>query len=242
MRVFAFAVAFSAVIAAGAAYAQAPAAPAAPRPTPAPAAPAGQKPAPAPPLAGPGQKPAPAAPAPPVELKPRFQDGMKYAYVNVQAVAAAPVEGRTAAEKIKVLQEQKSRELQEKNKALQSAQQKLEQGGSVLSDSARAQLQADIDRQQRDLQRFTEDAQQDVQQLAEQVEQDFNRKLTPVIDKVAKQKQVHFVFNASQSGLIWAEPGMDLTAEVIQAFDGGGGAAAAPAPAPPPAPAPAPAK
>ena len=84
---------------------------------------------------------------------------------------------------------------------------------------ARAQLQADIERQQRDLQRFTEDAQQDVQQLAEQVEAEFNRKLTPIIDKVAKQKQVHFVFNAAQSGLIWAEPGMDLTAEVIQAFD-----------------------
>ena len=132
----------------------------------------------------------------------------------------------------KVLQEQKSRELQDKNKALQAAQQKLEQGGSVLSDQARAQLQAEIERQQRDLQRFTEDAQQAVQQMAEQVEQEFNRKLTPVIDKVAKQKQVHFVFNAAQSGLIWAEPGMDLTAEVIQAFDGGG-AAAAPAPAAP---------
>jgi hypothetical protein len=52
-------------------------------------------------------------------LKPRFQDGMKYAYVNVQAVAAGSVEGRVAAEKIKVLQEQKSRELQEKNKSLQ---------------------------------------------------------------------------------------------------------------------------
>jgi Skp family chaperone for outer membrane proteins len=230
MRVFVSVLAFSAVIAAGAAYAQAPAAapqaPAAPRPTPAPAAPAGQKPAP--PLA-PGQKPAPPAPAPAVELKPRFQDGMKYAYVNVPAVAAASVEGKVAAEKIKGLQEQKSRELQEKNKALQSAQQKLEQGGSVLSDSARAQLQADIERQQRDLQRFTEDAQQDVQQLAEQVEGEFNRKLTPVIDKVAKQKGVHFVFNAAQSGLIWAEPGMDLTAEVIQAFDTP--AAAAPAPA-----------
>jgi outer membrane protein len=231
MRVFVSVLAFSAVIAAGAAYAQAPAAapqaPAAPRPTPAPAAPAGQKPAPTP--LAPGQKPAPPAPAPAVELKPRFQDGMKYAYVNVQAVAAASVEGKVAAEKIKGLQEQKSRELQERNKALQSAQQKLEQGGSVLSDSARAQLQADIERQQRDLQRFTEDAQQDVQQLAEQVEGEFNRKLTPVIDKVAKQKGVHFVFNAAQSGLIWAEPGMDLTAEVIQAFDTP--AAAAPAPA-----------
>jgi len=235
MRAFVSVVAFSALMAAGAAHAQAPAAPAAPKPTPAPAAPAGQKPAPPPAT---GQKPAPPAPAPAVELKPRFQDGMKYAYVNVQMVAAGSVEGKVAAEKIKVLQEQKSRELQDRNKALQAAQQKLEQGGSVLSDSARAQLQADIERQQRDLQRFTEDAQQDVQQLAEQVEQEFNRKLTPVIDKVAKQKQVHFVFNAQQSGLIWAEPGMDLTAEVIQAFDGGGGAAAPAAAAPAPAPAP----
>jgi outer membrane protein len=228
MRVFASFLVFSALMAAGAAYAQAPAAPAAPKPTPAPAAPAGQKPAP-PPATAPGQKPVAPAPAPAVELKPRFQDGMKYAYVNVQAVAAGSVEGKAAAEKIKVVQEQKSRELQDRNKALQAAQQKLEQGGSVLSDSARAQLQADIERQQRDLQRFTEDAQQDVQQLAEQVEGEFNRKLTPVIDRVAKQKGVHFVFNAAQSGLIWAEPGMDLTAEVIQAFDTP--AAAAPAPA-----------
>jgi Skp family chaperone for outer membrane proteins len=228
MRVFASLLAFSAMLAAGAAYAQAPATQ---KPTPAPAAP-GQKPAPTAPA--PGQKPAPPAPAAAApELKPQFQDGMKYAYVNVQAVAATSVEGKVAAEKIKVLQEQKSRELQDKNKALQAAQQKLEQGGGVLSDSARAQLQTEIDRQQRDLQRFTEDAQQEVQQLAEQVEAEFNRKLTPVIDKVARQKGVHFVFNASQSGLIWAESGMNLTAEVIQAFDGGG---AAPAPAPAAAP------
>src|SRR5262245_56755485 len=161
MRVFASALAFSIVLAAGAAHAQAHAAP---KPTTAaPARAPGQKPA----APGPaGQKPAPPAPAAAPELKPRFQDGMKYAYVNVQAVAAASVEGKVAAEKIKVLQEQKSRELQDRNKALQGDQQKLEQGGSVLSDQARGQLQASIERQQRDLQRFTEDAQQEVQQLA----------------------------------------------------------------------------
>jgi outer membrane protein len=203
MRVFASVLAFGLLFNAGGAYAQAPAAP-------------GQTPAPAPPAA---------------ELKPRFQDGLKYAYVNVQTVAAMSAEGKVAAEKIKALQEQKSRELQEKNKALQASQQKLEQGGSVLSDQARAQLAAEIERQQRDLQRFSEDAQQDVQALAEQVEAEFNRKLNPVIDRVAKEKQVHFVLNAVQSGLIWAEPGLDLTAEVILAFDAPPSAAPAPAPA-----------
>ena len=219
MRLLAFTLASSITLAAGTTYAQAPAGQA--------PAPATQKP-PAPAPAAPGtQKPAaPAAPA----VMPKFQDGFKYAYVNMALIAAQSNDGRAAAEKLKGFQDQKTRELQDKQKTLQAAQQKLESGGSVLSEAARTQLQSDIDRQQRDLQRLTEDAQQDVQNLAQQVEEDFTRKVLPIVGKVAQDKQVHFVFNAQQSGLIWAEPGMDLTTEVIAAMNGGAKPAAAPTP------------
>jgi Skp family chaperone for outer membrane proteins len=60
-----------------------------------------------------------------------------------------------------------------------------------------------------------------VQNLAQQVEEDFTRKVLPIIEKVAQEKQIHFVFNAAQSGLIWAEPGMNLTSEVIAAMNTG---------------------
>jgi outer membrane protein len=196
-------------------------------------APAGQAPAPA------TQKPAAPAPAPatqkpaaPAAPAPKFQDGFKYAYVNMAAVAAQSNDGKSAADKLKAFQEQKTRELQDKQKTLQAAQQKLESGGSVLSEAARTQLQTDIDRQQRDLQRLSEDAQQDVQNLAQQVEEDFTRKVLPIVGKVAQDKQIHFVFNAQQSGLVWAEPGMDLTGEVIAAMNGGAKPAAAPTPPP----------
>jgi outer membrane protein len=212
MRLLAIILALSITLVAGQSYAQAPA------PAPATQKPAAPAPAPA------TQKPP--APAPPT---PKFQEGLKYAYVNLQAVAAQSNEGKAAAEKLKSFQDQKTRELQDKQKTLQAAQQKLESGGSVLSEAARTQLQSDIDRQQRDLQRLTEDAQQDVQNLAQQVEEDFFRKALPVVTKVAQDKQVHFVFNAAQSGLIWAEPGMDLTAEVIASMNGGAKPAAAPA-------------
>ena len=218
MRVFAIAVAFSLMLVPGA-LAQAPAAaqgaaPATQKP-PAPAAPTTQKP------------PAPAAPALPPA---RFQDGMKYAYVNMQAIAQQSAEGKTLADKLKSAQDGKQRELQDKNKNLQAMQQKLDQGGSVLSEAARAQLVSDIDRTQRDLQRASEDAQEELQKLAQQVEEDFTRKVLPIVDKVAKEKQVHFVFNAAQSGLIWADPGMDLTTEVIAALNGSKPAAPAAAP------------
>jgi outer membrane protein len=228
MRLLAITLASSMTLAAGNTYAQAPAgqapAPATQKPPAAPA-PATQKP-PAPAPAAPATQ-KPAAPAPPM---PKFQDGFKYAYVNMALIAAQSNDGRAAAEKLKGFQDQKTRELQDKQKTLQAAQQKLESGGSVLSEAARTQLQSDIDRQQRDLQRLTEDAQQDVQNLAQQVEEDFTRKVLPIVGKVAQDKQVHFVFNAQQSGLIWAEPGMDLTSEVITALNGGAKPAAAPTP------------
>src|SRR5262245_5139968 len=225
MRVFAIALAFSLLLASGVTYAQAPAqgakppAPATQKP-PAPAAPATQKP------------PAPAAPAAPAPPPAKFQDGLKYADVNMQVIASQSAEGRAAAEKLKAAQETKQRELQDKNKNLQAMQQKLDSGGGVLSDAARAQLQNDIDRTQRDLQRASEDAQEELQKLAQQVEEDFTRRVLPIVDKVAKEKQVHFVFNAAQSGLIWADPGMDLTTDVITALNSSGGAKPA-APAPP---------
>jgi outer membrane protein len=220
MKVFAVALALSMTLAAIPTFAQG-AAPAGARP----AAPQGAAPAPARPAAPPA-----AAPQAPPAPQARFQEGLKYAYINVQRIAAESADGKTATDRVKALNDQKVKELNDKNRQMQAAQQKLEQGGSVLSDAARAQLTAEIERQQRDIQRFTEDAQQDVQALQQQLQEDFQRKLNPVIDRVAREKQVHMVFSAADSGLVWADPGLDLTNDVIRAFDSGARpAAAAPA-------------
>jgi len=221
MRVFVVALALSAMLSAAPSYAQAPA------PT---------QPAPAAQTQKPAAPPAAAAAQPPAAPAPRFQDGLKYAYVRIDQVAGLSSAGKTFNTKVQALQEAKVKELQDKNKQLQAAQEKLEKGASVMSDTARAQLQADIERQQRDLQRSTEDAQQEVTALTQQLQAEFERVVTPAIDKVAREKQVHFVFNAQESGLVWADPALDLTAEIIKALD------ASPAPTAKPAAPAAPAK
>src|SRR5262247_485254 len=101
MRVFAIALAFSLMLATGVLYTQV----AAQGAKPAAPAPATQKP-PAPAAPAPTQKPpAPAAPAAPAPPPAKFQDGMKYAYVNMQVIASQSAEGRAAAEKLKAAQE-----------------------------------------------------------------------------------------------------------------------------------------
>ena len=118
MRVFAVALALSVLLAASETFAQAPA----------PAGPPGRRPARQPPARGPspraggGSGPAPAA--------AKFQDGLKYAYIRIQRIAAESGEGKALNERVKALNDQKVRELNEKNKALQTAQQKLERAAA----------------------------------------------------------------------------------------------------------------
>jgi outer membrane protein len=179
---------------------------------PKPAAPAAPKPA-AP--SAPPQAPAP-RPAPPAMP---FPEGAKVAIIDYQRIIAESAEGKAASTKMKALDEKKGAEMTERQKQLQSAQQQLQTGGGVLSDTARADLQRRIERMDTDMQRFTQDAQKELQDLQQQLQIELNRKLNPVLDEVAKEKGLHAVFSVSEAGFAWVSPGLDITADVIKRLD-----------------------
>jgi outer membrane protein len=180
------------------------------------------------------QAPAPAQPAQaaaPVQAP--FPAGTKYAFVNIQRIAAESAAGITLTGNVQALNQQKVNELNEKNVALQATQQKLDAGATVLSPTAAAQLQREIERQQIDIQRFTEDAQQEVTALQTQLQDEFQLRLSPVIQAVATERDLDLLFSVADSGLVWAEQSLDITSDVIQRFDALGAAAPAPAAAAP---------
>jgi outer membrane protein len=188
--------------------------------TPPPAAPGTQKPtAPAPTTPAAPTSPAAPTPAPPATPPKPFPEGAKIAYVSVQAIASNSAEGKAATAKLNDLQKKKQSELGEKNKALQAAQTKLQQGGSVLNDQARGQLEKEIEKMNREIQFFQQDAQTEAQELQNQLQSEFQEKLNPILEQVANEKGLHMIIDAANSGAVWAYPGLDLTAEVIRRFD-----------------------
>jgi outer membrane protein len=171
--------------------------------------------------------PAPAQAAPAAQPAPRpFPEGAKLAFINIQRLAAESAEGRAATTKVKALNDKKVQDLAERNKNLQATQQKLQQSGGVLSDAARGQLEKDAERMQVEIQRFTQDAQAEVNELQQELQAEFQRKLIPVINAVATERGLHMVFSQADSGLVWADTGLDITADVIRRFDAAVGAAA----------------
>ena len=146
-------------------------------------------------------------------------EGAVVAWVNVPEIAAVSASGQELAGQVQALNEEKISEINAMNTELQASQEKLEQGGTVMSETAAAQLQRDIGRLQIDIQRATEDAQVEVQTLTEELQIDFQDSLMPIIGEIAAEKQLHLVLSVTDSGLVWTLPGLNITADVIARFD-----------------------
>lgn len=179
-------------------------------------APAAQQPRPAQPAAAaPPQQP-PAQPAPPPAP---FPQGARLALVNLQEIAAVSAEGKASTVKVQALIQKKQAEGAAKAKVLQDNQNKLAQSGALMNEQARTQLEKDIERQTVEGQRFQQDAQAEVTELQTDLQNEFQKKLFPILQQLAQEKNLHILLSAQDAGAIWWDPGIDLTAEAITRMD-----------------------
>ena len=54
-----------------------------------------------------------------------------------------------------------------------------------------------------------------------QFELEFRAKLTPVIDQVSKEKGLQFVFGLEQAAIVWWNPAVDISEDVVKRLDAG---------------------
>ena len=192
-----------------------------------------QAPAPAAPAAGqapaaPAQPPAP-APQPPAP----FPQGAKVAFVDFQRVAQESVDGQGSTARINALVAKKQAEGAEKSKQLQLNQQRLQQSGGVMSDQARTQLEKEIERQQREGERFQQDAQAEITELQQELQLEFQKRLIPLLQQVAQEKGLQLLLSRADAGIVWWDPGLDLTVDLVKKLDAAPKTAPAAAPARP---------
>lgn len=177
-------------------------------------------PKPAQPAPAPAQQPAaPAQPAPAPQPPQPFPAGAKIAFINPQRVFQESGEGKALLARVNTLIQKKQKEGEDKAKMLQGNQQKLQTSGSVMNEAARAQLEKEIERQQKEGERFQQDAQAEINELQQEVQNEFLKKVQPVLDQVATEKGLHMVLNAAEAGIAWAPQSLDISTDVIKRLD-----------------------
>ena len=83
----------------------------------------------------------------------------------------------------------------------------------------RLALEKEVDKLTREVQFLQQEAQSDRSALQAELQVDFQRKLNPVLEQVAREKNLHMLVDINNAGAVWVDTGLDLTGEVIKRLD-----------------------
>ena len=142
-------------------------------------------------------------------------DSIRLAYFSPQRAFFQSSDGKAAEARLTTLQSQTSREVDARNAKLKALQQELAVRSSVLAEAARREREQEIDRVQIDLRRFVEDAQAEFLGVQRNLENAFLAKLAPAVETIARKRGLLFVLNQDSGLLAWADPSLDITADVV---------------------------
>src|ERR1051325_2085775 len=145
----------------------------------------------------------------------------KVAVVDFEKAIVESVEGKKSSEKFNSTFQNKQSDGEERQKELEDAQKKLQTQERTLSETAKANLQKDIDRRTTELQRFNEDSQKELQSLRDELLRPIAEKASALLNQLAAEKGYTLVVDISnpQNNVVWFNPANDITAELTRRID-----------------------
>ena len=167
--------------------------------------------------------PAPAGPAP-----------TKIGIINIELAIIGSNEGQRDFAALQKRFEPKQNELQTMNKEVEDLKKELNTKGDKYNDDARANLVKSIEQKQKVLQRSLEDAQNDFQTQQKELANAIGRKILQTLDKYAKDNGYAVILDVSnpQTPVLWAGTSVDVTKDIVDAYNVESKVPAPPPPAP----------
>jgi Skp family chaperone for outer membrane proteins len=178
--------------------------------------------------AAPQTQPAPVQPTAPVVIGPA-----KLAWINLEQAILTCEDGKREFGGIQQYVEKKNQELEQLRKESETLKNQLSVQGAKLTDEARADLEEQIEAKDTYLQRFQQDTQKDIEGRRTRIVNAIGRKMLPVIEKIAKEKDLSAVLYINPTRDAYIEPSLLITDEVIKGYNLAYPAGAAKAPAAP---------
>ena len=132
--------------------------------------------------------------------------------VNLEKTLYDTPAGKRASEAFDNTRKSKQAELDKKQKDLQKAAAELDKQAAVLKPDVLAQKKSVLEKQFVELQQVYVKLERSLAEERTKLVQDLLKKAGPIIEEIAKAEGVQMVVD--QSAVLWAEPGVDLTAKL----------------------------
>ena len=153
--------------------------------------------------------------------KAEAQGTLKIAVIDVNRIMTDSQRGKSVLAGIEKMQSERSAQLKTLNDELTEMQKRFQEGRLSLAEDKLAELQGAIEEKDRVFKRAREDAERDIQKRRTDEIEKIESAVFPIINGLGKEGGYTMIFNKFQSGLVYADDAVDITAEVIKRLDAG---------------------
>ena len=157
---------------------------------------------------------------------------LKVGILQAELALVSTKDGQAAQAELQRKLGPKAEAIKKQQSDLNDLQKKLDAGGNTMSAATKQDLQNSIQSKTKSLNRDMQDFQDEQQAEENRVLADLEEKMKTVIEKYAVDNGFSLIINAApeNSPVLWASAGLDITKEIVEAYD-----KAAPGPAKAPA-------
>jgi Skp family chaperone for outer membrane proteins len=148
-----------------------------------------------------------------------FAQQLKVGVVNSQNAFNTSLEGKKAQGQLQDKDNKIKADLTKLENEIKQLQTKLSTQQMTLTSEAAIQIQSDIDKKTTARKRLEEDATRDMQQIQYALIQRIRGEMVGIIEAIAKEKGYDLVLDLGASGIVFFNPTIDITDEVIKRYD-----------------------
>lgn len=103
--------------------------------------------------------------------------------------------------------------------ALKQMKKELDKQAVLLSDEARSKKEREFQQRAKEFQRFTKDVQDELKQKDNDFTKRIINEILDVARKIGKERGYAVILEKNESSLVYADPAVDLTDDVIKAYN-----------------------
>ena len=143
----------------------------------------------------------------------------KVAVLNWNRAVVESIEGKQASEEFQKKLEARKGELNKVQDEIQKVQTQLDQKSG--GEEAQASLAREVDSKTPALKRAREDSEKEFTGMQNEILSRISKKMVPVVNQYAQEKNISFIIDSSNqtAQLVYYDPSIEITDEIIKRFD-----------------------
>ncbi len=154
-------------------------------------------------------------------LVPSLAHAEKYAFVDLQRALEETDDGKKAKARLKSDFDRKQKELDAKQEELKKIKEEIDKKAQIMKPEALAKEQRDFQDRFVALQETFSRLQRDLATKEQEATGGIFKKMQGIVGKIAERD--HFTVVIDRNAVVWGQPSLDITNEVIRMYNGSAG-------------------